>query len=59
MKLNDNEIYVTISQTLNLDDDYSALSLLVTNWKQFSNLLDICKQSKKCLSIIFDFRETE
>lgn len=55
----DDKIYCTISQSLNLDNDYSKIDLLVKTWKQFKNLLEICEQSKKCLSIIFDFRETE
>lgn len=58
MKLDD-KIYCTISQSLNLDNDYNKIDLLVQTYKQFENLLKICKQSKKCLSIVFDFREME
>lgn len=52
-----NEIWVTISNSLNIDDDYDKQSLLVTTFKDFKALLKLCEQSKKCLSVIFDFRE--
>lgn len=52
-----NEIWVTVSNSLNLDDDYDKQNLLVSSFKDFKTLLKLCEQSKKCLSVVFDFRK--